>query len=194
MQPFMRRKRDRIWAEFTYFEARLLVTLTGQVGALLSDRHAIETADPDPLASVINAGAPATEPDDPVLARLLPSAYRDDFEDAADFRRLTERSLAEHKLRNSQLIVDTLREAGFDPDIEDGPVLEVELTESSALGWLTALNDVRLALSIRLGITDEQDSSDLLASADDSKSAMAEIYEWLGFIQESLVGSIRVGN
>ena len=128
------------------------------------------------------------------MARLLPSAYRDDFEDAADFRRLTERSLAEHKLRNSQLIVDTLREAGFDPDIEDGPVLEVELTESSALGWLTALNDVRLALSIRLGITDEQDSSDLLASADDSKSAMAEIYEWLGFIQESLVGSIRVGN
>ena len=193
MQPFMRRKRDRIWAEFTYFEARLLVTLTGQVASLLSDRHAIETADPDPLASVINAGAPATEPDDPVLARLLPSAYRDDLEDAADFRRLTERSLAEHKLGNSQLIVDTLVEAGFDPDVEEGPPLEIELNEGAALAWLTALNDVRLALSIRLGITDERDSGYLLRSADDSKSAMAEIYEWLGFVQESLVGSIQIG-
>lgn len=190
MRPFVRRKRNRIWAEFSDFEARLLITLTSQVASLLNDRHSQDSADPDPLASVINAGAPGTEPEDPVLARLLPSAYRDDFEDAADFRRLTERSLAEKKMQNSKFLIDSLIAHGLDIDAEDGPAIEVELDEAGAMAWLSALNDIRLALAIRLGIETEEDMDSLAESEDEDVLALMDVYEWLGMTQETLVAAL----
>ena len=41
----------------------------------------------------------AERPDDPALARLLPDAYADDDEASAEFRRFTERTLRETKMR-----------------------------------------------------------------------------------------------
>lgn len=187
MKAFTRRKRGRIWAEFTYLEARLLVSLSGQVSSLLTDRHPTDTADRDPLADLVGTSGPLNAPEDPVLRRLLPDAYRDDAEDATEFRRLTERGLSEAKLRNAESMVGSLVASGLDLDAEEGPPIEVELDDSEALAWMRALTDIRLALSVRLGIENEYDADRVAHSEDEHAVAMYDIYEWLGFVQETLV-------
>lgn len=191
MRPFTRRKRGRIFAVFADVEARLLVNLTGQISALLEDRHPTESSEPDPLAQMVGSIGPSQPPEDPVLQRLLPDAYRRNPEEAEEFRRMTEHGLAEHKKGDASLVVETLVGAGLDLDAEDGPDIEVELDADSAIAWARALNDVRLALSVRLGIETEEDADRIAASPSDSEQAMIGIYEWLGAVQESLIGTLR---
>lgn len=191
MRPFTRRKRGRIYAEFSDAEARLLANLTRQVAELLNDRHPGEAADTDPLQQMVGSLGPLAPPGDPVLQRLLPDAYRDDPEDAAEYRRLTERSLTVHKIHDADLVVDTLVAGGLDLDAEEGADVEVELDERMALGWARALNDVRLALAVRLGIENDEDADRIATSTEDHEQAMFGIYEWLGAVQESLIGSLR---
>ena len=97
------------------------------------------------MAALLGNPGPAAPPDDPVLARLLPDAYRDDTEAAGEFRRFTEQELRSGKLAAAQTVLDTLPEEGG----------RVELTEEDAQVWLRALNDVRLALGVRLDITED---------------------------------------
>src|SRR3954451_4326259 len=89
MTGFARHRRSgRIIANFTGFEADLLRSLAGQLVELLRN----ESAAPVERASVeamLDFSGPTTEPDDPVLARLFPNAYRDDEEAAGEFRRFT---------------------------------------------------------------------------------------------------------
>lgn len=191
MRPFTRRKRGRIFAEFADVEARLLVSLTGQVTALLEDRHPSETAEVDPLQQMVGGIGPAQPPEDPVLQRLLPDAYRDDPEESVEFRRLTERSLTAHKIGDASLVTDSLVAAGLDLEAEDGPAIEVELDQAGALGWARALNDIRLSLAVRLGIESEEDADRIAESPADHEQAMFGIYEWLGAVQESLIGSLH---
>jgi len=80
-----------------------------------------------------------------VLARLLPDGYRDDAEAAGEFRRYTEPALRNAKYQAAQEMLDTLPESGG----------RIQLTRDQALSWLKALNDVRLALGVRLGVTEE---------------------------------------
>ena len=51
----------------------------------------------------------------PVLARLLPDAYRDDTEAAGEFRRFTEQDLRSGKVAAARTVLDTLppRAAGW---------------------------------------------------------------------------------
>ena len=84
-------------------------------------------------------------PLDPALARLLPDAYRDDPDAAGEFRRYTEQSLRSAKQEVARTVLDTLPADG-------GPV---KLSREQAQAWLRALNDVRLALGVRLGVTEE---------------------------------------
>lgn len=177
-------------------EAALLHSLTGQVIALLSDRHTDLAADdptvaPDPLMAQLVIGGPFHPPEDPVLQRLLPDAYRDAPEDAEEFRRFTERSLAEAKVRHARVVLDSLQAAGFDPDdmADDRPV-EVDLTAESVTSWLRALTDVRLAVAVRLGIETDDDTDRLALDDDEGVQAMLDIYDWLGYLQDSLVAAL----
>ena len=56
---------------------------------------------------------PTTEPEDPVLARLFPTAYPGDEEASAEFRRFTEGTLRDGKAAARDPIIDTLEEAGL---------------------------------------------------------------------------------
>lgn len=160
-------------------EATLLRTLLVPVMELL-DEGAGETKDVlEDLESLLDDEQPQT-PQDPVLARLLPDAYRDDPSAADEFRKYTESSLRESKKYFAQTMLDTLPESGG----------RVRLTADQAMDWLRALNDVRLMFGVRLEVT--EDFEDQLAALDpeDPKVAAFEVYGWLGAVQESLVQAL----
>ncbi|MEH3033596.1 MAG: DUF2017 domain-containing protein [Aeromicrobium erythreum] len=187
MKPFRRRRRGGLCATFEPGEAQVLASLTGQVVELLHDRGGTEESSPDPLAMELGLGGPTQPPEDPVLQRLLPDAYRDDPEDSAEFRKFTERSLLSAKVANAETLLTSLAEAGFSPDGDGESVVEVELDPGQVQAWLRSLTDVRLALAVRLGIETDEDSLLVHESEDEAVAAMADVYDWLGYVQESLV-------
>ena len=188
MRPFKRRRRGGITATFEPAEAHVLASLAGQVVELLRDRHGAEESSADPLGSELGLGGPSLPPEDPVLQRLLPDAYRDDEEDAAEFRRFTEKSLASSKVANAERLIESLVAGGLDP--EGSAVVEVELDEPAVQAWLRSITDVRLSLATRLGIETDDDAELVQHSDDEAVRAMSDVYDWLGYVQESLVLSL----
>lgn len=171
----------------------MLANLSGQVVELLRDRNGVSESEPDPLFSQVGIGGQVMPPEDPVLKRLLPDAYRDDPEDAAEFRRYTEQSLSAAKVHNAEVMIGTLVDGGLsfdDSDIGSTAQIEVELDAGAVQSWLRSLTDIRLSLAVRLGIENDEDVMLVAASEDEAIVAMAEIYDWLGYVQESLVGSL----
>ena len=116
-----------------------------------------------------------------MLARLLPDGYRDDPEAAGEFRKYTESGLRSAKQQAAQEMLDTLPEAGG----------KVQLTHDQAQAWLKALNDVRLALGVRLGVTEEFEEQWGQLKPDDPQWTAFEVYAWLGAVQESLVQALK---
>ena len=192
MKPFKKRRRGGLCATFEPGEARVIASLTGQVVELLRDRNGELASDPDPLAGELGfSGGPSLPPDDPVLQRLLPDAYRDDTDESAEFRRFTERALTSSKVANAEAVLESLRDAGLDEidDDSDEP-LEVELDPEGVQAWLRSLTDVRLSLAVRLGIEADEDAMLLHQSEDEAVAAMTELYDWLGYVQETLVTAL----
>jgi len=187
-QGFRRhRKSGKSIATFSAFEADLLRSLAAQLIELLRNEMAVNDHG-DPLEAMLDFAGPTTPPDDPVLARLFPSAYADDDEAAGEFRRYTEISLRDSKAGAAATVVDTLEEAGL-PDVPvDGQVIDVELDEATAWVWLRAFTDMRLAIASRLGLdTDSEGEEMAFMDLDDPRSQVFEIYQWVGFLQETLV-------
>jgi Domain of unknown function (DUF2017) len=141
-------------------DARLLADLAGQVAALLAGR-----AD--------GAG-------DAAVARLLPSAYPDNEEEAAEFRRFTEDELADGKILNALTMAETL---GAE---ETAGQVRVTLDAASAQSWLRALTDIRLSLASRLGL--ENPATEPPHVGDDRY--LLAVYNWLGTLQWSLVRAV----
>lgn len=192
MRPFKRRRRGGLVAELEPGEAQVLANLAGQVVELLRDRNGAPESDADPLVVELGMGGPSLPPDDPVLQRLLPDAYRDDVEDAAEFRRFTERSLTSSKVANAETLIGSLVDGGLDvgeDDLGDRPV-EVELDGEQAQAWLRSLTDIRLSLAVRLGIEDDDDALLLQESEDEAVQAMSDVYDWLGYVQETLIAAL----
>jgi hypothetical protein len=189
MKPGFRRHRKsgRALATFSAFEADLLRSLAAQLIELLRNEMAVNDHG-DPLEAMLDFAGPTTPPEDPVLARLFPSAYADDDEAAGEFRRYTEISLRDSKASAAATVVDTLEEAGL-PDVpEDGQVIDVELDEATAWVWLRAFTDMRLAIASRLGLDSDPDAEELtFLDSDDPRAQVFEIYQWVGFLQETLV-------
>lgn len=134
----------------------------------------------DPLEHLVGLSDNSSLPDDPILARLLPNAYRDDEAAAGEFRRYTEHGLRSGKVAAAKTVLDTLPESG-------GRVL---LTEDQAQAWLRSLNDVRLALGVRLDVTDDYD--ELLSRVEQGgpQASGLMVYDWLGLLQSSLVQAL----
>jgi hypothetical protein len=197
VKPFKRRRRGGLLATFEPGEAQVIASLASQVVELLRDRNGESASDPDPLAGELGlSGGPSLPPDDPVLQRLLPDAYRDDSDESAEFRRFTERSLTSTKVANAEALLASLRDAGLDEtkvddeDAEDQEPLEVELDAEAVQAWLRTLTDVRLSLAVRLGIESDEDMMLLHQSEDEAVLAMTELYDWLGYVQETLVTAL----
>jgi hypothetical protein len=185
-----------VTARFGAAQARIVRDLVSQVAELLG-------ADPEPAEDHPGADTPpvpdgpgpsdgqvleaafgltdATEaPRDPVLARLLPDAYRDDPEAAGEFRRYTELSLRDGKVSAARTVLGTLPARGG----------RIRLSQPDAEAWLRALNDVRLALGVRLGVTDDFEEVGNGINPADPRAAYVWVYHWLAYLQESLVEAL----
>jgi len=178
-------------ATFSGFEADLLRSLASQLVELLRNEAAAPASGGDPLEAMLDFTGPTTAPEDPVLARLFPTAYPDDEEAAGEFRRFTEGSLRDGKARSAALVIDQLEEAGLPAELdEDGLWIDVELDAGQAHAWMRSFTDIRLALATRLGI--EEGDEDFWQSLpdDDPRTHVHDIYEWVGYLQETLVAAL----
>jgi hypothetical protein len=195
---FHRRRGGGAIATFTELEADLLRSLASQLVELLRNEVAAPHPGDDPLEELLDFSGPTTEPEDPVLARLFPNAYRDDPEAAGEFRRYTEGALRDSKARAAADIIETLEEAGLPAELPEdastvssgSAVVDVELDRGAAQTWMRSFTDIRLALAIRLGI--EQDDDDYWSALpdDDPRAHVFDIYQWVGYLQETLVGAL----
>ena len=175
-------------ATFTAFEADLLRSLAGQLIELLRNESATSKKG-DALEDLLDFSGPTTEPDDPVLARLFPTAYPDDEEAAGDFRRFTESTLRDGKADAAATIIDTLEESGLPPEPVDGLFIDVELDPQAAMTWMRSFTDMRLAIATRLGVEEGDEEYWASLTDDDPRAQVHDIYDWLGYLQETLVHS-----
>lgn len=163
---------ERVRHIFSSQERYVLINLAEQILELLGQ----SSISRDPLHDIVGISGNELPPDDPVLKRLLPSAYTE-LQDAAEFRRYTEDALRDRKRAHAHRIREMLldaegrfesRTSGEDKSSEDGidvgmvfvhgeqelqlSALDMEITGEDLWAWLGALNDIRLALAVRLDI------------------------------------------
>jgi hypothetical protein len=187
MEPFRPTRGGGVRAWLAAPEASLLRSLVGQVLTLIAPdgpAASIKTsqdhiADLEALFEGSGENAPKT-PEDPVLARLLPDGYRDDPDAAGEFRKYTEPGLRTAKQQAALQMLDSLPDQGG----------KIQLTPDQAQAWLKALNDVRLALGVRLDVTEDFEQQWAKLKQDDPQWAAYEVYAWLGAVQESLVQAL----
>lgn len=177
-----RKSKDGVTLQLDAAEAELLVGLFEQMVELLEPPDV--PMDTDPLARMVGLDGPTEPPRDPAVARLLPPGYTDDDEAAAEFRRYTEPDLRSAKVMNARITLALL-------DEWTGATL---LNEDQAKTMMLALNDMRLVLGTRIGVgeTDRDDDGDEFDDddADDELIGAASLYDWLTYLQGSLIDAI----
>ena len=166
-------------------ELHILINLVEQLLELLGERNfAHHYQSDDPFAQLMAVQLmnmePLSAPEDPVLNRLLPNAYADP-EAADEFRKYTEPRLRQIKQQHLMY----LREQLVFPVDHELPKADIAITDAQQ--WLIAVNDVRLALAVRLNVNPESfERFENLPDTDPQKSLFA-VYFWLGGIQEKLI-------
>jgi hypothetical protein len=143
--------------------------LRRKAGALRLEVNAAEAALLGGLLDDFADALAEPDPDDPVTQRLYPPGYLDDQEAAREYRELVESDLRAERIGRLQACRAELVAS-------DG---RVRLDAEAVDRWLRVLNDLRLALGTRLGVTEE-------AELDDSEPAV-QIYSWLTAVQDMLV-------
>ena len=163
---------ERVRHTFSSQERYVLINLAEQILELLGQ----SSISRDPLHDIVGISGNELPPDDPVLKRLLPSAYTE-LQDAAEFRRYTEDALRDRKRAHAGRIREMLIDAdglfesptsrgsaesgeGFDTGMVfvhgeseiQLSALDMEIAGEDLWAWLGALNDMRLALAVRLDI------------------------------------------
>lgn len=152
-------------ARFAPGEARVLRKVAAEVVGLLTDHF---------------------DHEDPVVARLFPDVYPERPEDSREFRQYTEGDLKTAKIDQAGAVLAAL---------PDGAGGEVRLDAEAAEAWLRAINDVRLAMGVRLDVTPETDIQDELDEAvlrdpTSSRVFQLSVYAYLGYLQESLLNAL----
>lgn len=186
---FRRRRDGTCTATLHPAEIDLLRSLAGQLLELLADGEPVATEAADPLDRVLDLASPEP-PADPVLRRLFPDAYTDEGS-ASDFRRYTERGLREVKRRNALVVLSDLDRS--EPTRRESDARRtVAVAAADAESWMRALTDLRLALGTRLGLEQDEQPEWLGEDQpeDDPRHYVLGVYEWLGWLQDSLVRAV----
>jgi hypothetical protein len=132
-----------------------------------SEAHLLAGLIDDFAAMLVQAG-----PTDPAMQRLYPDGYTDDDEASAEFRQLVAADLTTAR---------TGRLQACRAELPDGSGT-ISLDDEAADRWLRVLNDLRLTLGVRLGVTEEDEL--------DSADPVANIYHWLSAVQDLLVSQL----
>ncbi len=115
--------------------------------------------------------------DDPGLARLRPDAVKGDPDASAAFRELTSADLEEARQERLATLASTIAAASLD-EVEAG-------------AWMGAVNDLRLVLGTRLGVT--EDTGAELPDEHDPAAGDTLVFLWLGWVEEQLVEALAAG-
>jgi uncharacterized protein DUF2017 len=116
----------------------------------------------------------AIEAEDQAVARLYPPAYRDDERANDEYGRLTRGELTAGRVAALRRVEATCRDS--------------ELSEADANAWCGALNDLRLVLGERLGVTEEL--YEVGIDPGDPRAPELALYGWLTWLQGELVESL----
>ena len=111
---------------------------------------------------------------DPVRERLFPVAYPDDADRQTEYRLLVEGELLDSHLAALAVLEETV-------DAE-------RLDEEAMLGWMRSLNEVRLVLGVRLGVTEDGDERP--PSPDDPRAPAFAIYDYLTWLQGEIIEAL----
>ena len=177
----VRRRAGAVQLSLSGEEASALDALAAQVATMLADGDSgAPSAEADPLEAMVGLTTePVAAPDDPALRRLLPDAYADETM-SGEFRRLMDSELRRQKTE----ALDELRRA-VEGAGDDG--VKLKLTLDQAETWLRALTDIRLVLGTRLDVTEDLEDRWANLRPDDPMAPLLAAYEWLGWLQESVV-------
>ncbi|WP_017976290.1 DUF2017 domain-containing protein [Actinopolyspora halophila] len=180
------RDNGRLVSELEANEAAVIRGLVGEIKDMLTARG--QQAPQDELAELTGMRTgPNTPPQESVLARLLPDFIRpdrDSFEPEAEdadtagaLRSLHEPDLIDHKSGVAKTVLETCPEQGG----------AVSLTEDQADSWLSAINDVRLALGTALDISEETPEE---PPEDQLQREHYYVYQWLTWVQDSMIRAL----
>lgn len=111
-------------------------------------------------------------PGDEVWDRLHPAAY-EDADAAAEFRDLVEDDVDQQRVERIGMCRAELTGSGGD----------LRLEEESLQRWLVTVNDIRLAIGTRIGVTADDDPADPAFAEDRGRL----LYGWLTWLQDALV-------
>ena len=154
--------------------------VSGRRGRTVLHLDAVEAEILTSMLGELDIAIRSTDLDDPVVARLYPSAHPDDEVAAAAYRELTETGLRDDRTARIAACVADLAGAG---EPGDGGV-ELDLTDpADATRWIQVLNDLRLALGTRLGISEDDEDVDLTDPAQHPRM----VYHWLTAVQDTVV-------
>jgi Domain of unknown function (DUF2017) len=144
------------------------------------DEVAVLRGLPDQLRSVLADGG-----DEPVNQRLFPPAYLDvaDVERDTEYHRLMHDDLVKEKLANLDLVTESLARGSTSVRR-----WTVELTAREAAAWLGVLNDLRLALGVRLDITEDFDGD---VDDSDPRAPALRLLSYLGWLEEQLLDAMQ---
>jgi hypothetical protein len=147
---------------------------------LTQDEVAVLRGLPDQLRTVLGE-----DEDEPVNRRLFPPAYLDvaDVERDSEYRRLMHDDLVEEKLANLDLVTGSLGRGSTTVRR-----WTVELTDEEAAAWLGVLNDLRLALGVRLDITEDFDGD---VDDADPRAPALRLLSYLGWLEEQLLDALQ---
>jgi uncharacterized protein DUF2017 len=174
---FKRSRHGELTMKLDEAEIRILRHVLNETLELLGPS---ESPEDDPLAAAVGIGTTTSAPDDTALARLFPNGYTDDPEASADFRRYTEPGLREAKRTAARTALATLDEAGE----------RRVLTEEEAMAWLGTLNDMRLVLGDRLGVTEDWEDMVESLTDGDPRLTLFWVYDRLTYLQDALVRTL----
>lgn len=115
---------------------------------------------------------------DPVIARLFPDAYED-----------PEQAQAYHDMVGDELRLEKLRAlAAVSESLGTSGGATVELDDDLTTAWVAWINDVRLAVGTRLGVTAATMEAEIDPESPDAPAY--QVLDWLGWIQGTIIERI----
>lgn len=116
-------------------------------------------------------GLLAEDPGDEMLTRLFPTAVPDDPEAEAEYRELVRDELISKRLARLDMVAE----------LAEATVLDQE----QLAAWMGAINDIRLVLGTRLGVTEDDEFEE--SDEEDPEAVARSAYWYLGWLLEHLV-------
>ncbi len=110
------------------------------------------------------------------MTRLFPTAYPDNPERDAEYRRYMHDELVTSRLASIDMVEQSIASS--------------ELSESELMGWMRAVNSIRLVLGTLLDVSEETDIGDI--ADDDPDIGQYALYGYLSALLEEIVSALSL--